>query len=276
MVNEYASHGRTQSATSRPEISTPVPLPSPVNLEQRAPGAACASVASTNRTQTAQVEATKDRLLVRRFIDGDLSAFTEIVGRYRERIESLAERFLRNRADAQEIAQDTFVRAYSGLAQFRGEASLSTWLHRIAVNLARNRYWYFFRRRKHLTLSLDCPFGPDSNGSFADLLGSEEAGPVRQAAAQEFIALVATCMEQLDLDHREILVLRNQLHRSYDQIALALDLQKGTVKSRIARARGKLRDLMIERCPEFSSESGLSDWFEPLHSGSPVAVRTAA
>lgn len=234
------------------------------------------SPAGQERTRTARSEATADRLLIRRFNDGDESAFTEIVGRYHERIQALAARFLRNHADAEEIAQDTFVRAYRSLALFRGESSLATWLHRIAVNLARNRYWYFFRRRKHLTLSIDCPLNAETTGTLADLIASGAPIPTQEVATEEFVTLVSGCMKQLDDAHREILVLRNELHRSYGDIARALGINEGTVKSRIARARGKLRDLMIDCCPEFSAESSAHGWFEPLRSGDAAGARTAA
>lgn len=204
-----------------------------------------------------------DRGLVRRFNAGDEAAFTEIVARYHERIQQVAERHLRNHADAQEIAQDTFIRAHRGLARFRGDSSLATWLHRVAVNLARNRYWYFFRRRRHMTLSLDCPLGTDTTATFSDLVATPEAGPARQATVDEFIGLVATCMEKLDPGHREILTLRNGLHYSYDEIARTIGTNEGTVKSRIARARGRLRDLIVEACPEFPTDAAVTDWFEP-------------
>jgi RNA polymerase sigma-70 factor (ECF subfamily) len=183
--------------------------------------------------------------------------------RHREKIQSLAERFLHNRADAEEIAQDTFIRAHRGLARFRGEASLATWLHRIAFNLARNRYWYFFRRRRHLTCSLDCPLGSDTNATFSDLFATTEADPARQATVDEFVLLVTACMGKLDAGHREILTLRNLLHHSYEQIAHTLGTNDGTVKSRIARARGKLRELMVNACPEFPANALAADWFEP-------------
>ena len=228
------------------------------------------------RRRDARTEAAADRVLIRRFNSGDAAAFDEIVARYRGKTQALAGHFLRNHADAEEIAQDTFVRAYRGLARFRGDSSLATWLHRITVNLARNRYWYFFRRRKHLTLSLDCPLSTESNGTFADLIPGEEPGPIREATTEEFITLVAGCMAELEAGHRGILTLRNQLHRSYDEIARELGINEGTVKSRIARARGKLRDLMIERCPEFSTEAAMGDWFEPARSNTWIAARTAA
>lgn len=204
-----------------------------------------------------------DGALVRRFNGGDQAAFNAIVSRHRDRIMTLAYRCLRNHADAEEIVQDTFVRAHRGLPRFRGESSLATWLHRIGFNLARNRYWHFFRRRRHLTCSLDSPLSADASATFGELVPSAEPNPARQAVADEFLALVATGMGQLDAGHREILVLRNELHRTYEEIARSLGINEGTVKSRIARARGKLRDLMTEACPEYANERSASEWFEP-------------
>src|SRR5471032_3103715 len=97
-------------------------------------------------------EATLDSQLVSRFNAGEESAFVEIMNRHKARIFAAAMALLRNHADAEEITQDTFVRAHRGFSKFRGDSSVATWLHRIAVNLARNRYWYFFRRRRHATL----------------------------------------------------------------------------------------------------------------------------
>ena len=222
------------------------------------------AVDGLQRAQTAKTEAAIDRTLVSRFNGGDESAFVEIVGRYREKILALASQFLRNHADAEEIAQDTFIRAHRGLAKFRGDSSLATWLHRVAVNLARNRYWYFFRRRRHLSLSLDAPMSTESTGTFSELVATREPDPARQATVDEFVVIVAVCMKKLDPGHREILTLRNLLHRSYEDIALSLGINEGTVKSRIARARGKLRGLIAEACPEFPTETTAADWFEPV------------
>src|SRR3954471_9346160 len=138
------------------------------------------------RAAASHQEAAHDAELVRRFNAGDEEAFVEIMTRYREKIFSVALALLRNRADAEEIAQDTFSRAHRGLSRFRGDSSLATWLHRIAVNLARNRYWYFFRRRRHSTLSLDCPLGEDTNATFTELVASEAPDPSREAATDEF------------------------------------------------------------------------------------------
>lgn len=214
------------------------------------------------RRQESKQAAEYDARLVERAKAGDESAFAEIVGRYRDKMFGVALSLLRDRHDAEEIVQDTFIRAHRGLARFRGECSLVTWLHRITVNLARNRYWYFYRRARHSTLSMDRPFNDESEGTFGELLSSDDAGPAREATRGEFVELVTTCMDRLHPSHREILTMRNILNHSYAEIAQELGIEEGTVKSRIARARGCLRTLMVESCPEFSEQTPPADWLE--------------
>jgi len=216
------------------------------------------------RASASRLEALIDSELVCRFNDGDSSAFVEIMHRHRDRMFSVAFSMLKNRADAEEIVQDTFIRAHRGLERFRGDASLSTWLHRIALNLARNRYWYFFRRCRHLTHSLDFAFSDDCSTSFSNLVATDAPGPAREAVAGEFSDLVAACMERLDAPSREILTLRNSLNRSYSEITRELGLSVGTVKSRIARAREKLRVLLVEACPEHGPDDQPAAWFEAI------------
>lgn len=211
-------------------------------------------------------DAAYDAGLVERFNRGDESAFLEIMRRYQAKILAVTQSLLHNRADAEEITQDTFVRAHRNLAAFRGDSSLATWLHRIAVNLARNRYWYFFRRKRHATLSLDCPVGGDGDAPFADLISSDDPDPARAASREEFLGLVAECMAGLEAHHREVLLLRNVSNLSYEEIAGRLGIHVGTVKSRIARARENLRARLAEACPEFEPDTAPADWFEPNRS----------
>jgi RNA polymerase sigma-70 factor (ECF subfamily) len=202
-----------------------------------------------------------DAALVRRFTAGDESAFTEIVNRYRGKIYGLTLNLLHNPADAEEITQDAFIRAYRGLSRFRGESSLATWLHRIALNLARNRYWYFFRRRRQHWVSLDRPLTEDSNATFADLVAATDRDPAQETVTNEFTTLVAACMERLDPKHREILIMRNVQDLSYEEIARSLGINVGTVKSRIARAREYLRNLLAGSCPDLTPALSLTDFF---------------
>lgn len=246
---------------------------STASLSPSAPARPLDSVSDTKRDarEVSRRAAADDAALVRRFLDGDQSAFEAIVHRHRDRIYSIVQGLLRNHADAEEIVQDTFIRAHRGLANFRGDSSLATWLHHIAVNLARNRYWYFHRRYRHATLSLDVPLSEDSTGTFADILPSPAEGPSRETMAAEFTELVTACMGQLPAAQREILSMRNILNRSYDEIAVALDIEVGTVKSRIARARGQLRSLMAQSCPEFTEDAAPGEWFEPARTACAAA-----
>jgi RNA polymerase sigma-70 factor (ECF subfamily) len=212
------------------------------------------------RAASSVQEASHDTELVRLFREGDESAFEEIIGRHRRKILSIAVALLRNHADAEEIAQDTFIHAHRGLAGFRGDSSLATWLYRIAVNLSRNRYRYYLRRRA--TVSLECSLNDRSGRTIGEVMPANSSSPVVEAVTDEFTTLVASCMEKLEPPQREILLLRNILSRSYHEISQALGVNVGTVKSRIARARMNLRDLLASACPEFSHDAGPSEWFE--------------
>ncbi len=219
---------------------------SSVSISVPDPATDSPSTSSSSSPSSSHQAAAYDAELVRRFTAGDEEAFVEIVTRYRRKLFSLAYRRLRNHADAEEIVQDTFMRAYNGLATFRGDCSLSSWLYRIAVNLSCNRHWYFFRRRRQDTLSIDGVFGDDPKATLDNLLPSDAPGPASEAATSELSELVGTCMQQLGQQQRKILVLRNELSQSYSNIAETLGISVGTVKSRIARARTKLRQIITE------------------------------
>ena len=208
----------------------------------------------------ASSDAAIDNTLVRRFNAGDESAFVEIMKRHQSRILNVSLNLLRNQADAEEVTQDTFIRVYRGLANFRGSSSFATWIYRIAVNLSHNRYWYYFRRRRQDSFSLDQALTLDSPATLSDLVADGTPDPAREAITNEFTALVERCMKQLDARHREVLTLRNHHHHSYDEIATNLGINAGTVKSRIARARTNLRELLVQACPEFSRGATLGDW----------------
>lgn len=220
------------------------------------------------RAAASKQSAAYDAELVRRFREGEESAFVEIMSRYYRKIQSISFALLRSRADAEEIAQDTFIRAHRGLAGFRGDCSLATWLFRIAVNLSRNRYRYFCRRRS--MVSLECSLTDRSGRTVGDLVAAGVSNPANDAVTDEFTTLVASCMEKLEPHQREILLLRNILSRSYAEIAQSLGLNVGTVKSRIARARISLRDLLAKACPEFSRNAEPGEWLGRTPAPEPI------
>jgi RNA polymerase sigma-70 factor, ECF subfamily len=191
-------------------------------------------------------EVALDRILVDRFKNGDAGAFDEMVSRYWDRIFSMVNQLLRNPQDAEEVTQDAFIRAHKGLANFRGDSAFSTWLYQIATNLARNRYWYWWRRKRDKSVSLDAPVGNDTNTTLAEVLPAEVETPDDITVTREFVNRIGSGMERLGAKHREILVLRNVKNLSYEEIAQILGISVGTVKSRIARARESLRSKLGE------------------------------
>lgn len=181
----------------------------------------------------------RDDELIRRFNRGDESAFTEIYYRYQERICKFVFLQIRKKDDAAEITHETFARAHRGLERFRRGNSLAVWLHRIAFNLARNRYWFFFRRRKK-----DAP-------SFGTLLfpAGIDLPPVdiEKAEAEEAAAkMTGICIEKLDTSDREIIILRVVLEYSYSEIAAALGVSLEDGRKRISSARRRFGKLMKE------------------------------
>jgi len=185
-----------------------------------------------------------DQLLIERIKDGDAEAYNEMVERYWDRIYSRVHHLLKNKQDAEEVTQDAFIRAHRGLENFRGDASFSTWLYQIATNLAHNRYWYWFRRKRDYSVSLEKPLSDDGALTLENVIPCNGENPAEAATTQEFVDRVSDCMNGLNQKHREVLVLRNVKNLSYDAIADQLKISVGTVKSRIARARESLRDLM--------------------------------
>lgn len=187
-------------------------------------------------------EVALDRILVAKFKAGDEAAFEEMVTRYWDRIYAMVHKLLRNSQDAEEVTQDAFIRAHRGLEKFRGDSSFSTWLYQIATNLARNRYWYWWRRKRDKSISFDQPLNGESETTLAEIFPSEVETPEDVAVTNEFQERVAFAMTLLNDKHREVLTLRNIKNLSYDEIAVELEISIGTVKSRIARARESLRE----------------------------------
>ena len=187
-------------------------------------------------------EVALDRLLVDRFKGGDEAAFNEMVARYWDRIYGMVHQLLRNQQDAEEVTQDAFIRAHRALGNFRGESAFSTWLYQIATNLARNRYWYWWRRKRDKTVSFDQPVSDDNATPLSEVFSAEVDTPGDITVTQELVDHIAVGMERISAKHREILILRNVKNMAYEDIAEVLNISVGTVKSRIARARESLRD----------------------------------
>lgn len=182
--------------------------------------------------------------LVDRFRTGDRRAFDDIVRRYRDRVFTVCRRWLEEPSAAEEVAQDVWIALFRSLGNFRGDSQLSTWIFRITVNHCKNRRLYRRRRGWGRTESLSAVPDDDvperqiaAEGPWADLA-------VHQSEAGD---LVNEALGQLDEDHRQILILRDVEDLAYEEIADILDLPRGTVKSRIHRARAELAAVLARR-----------------------------
>lgn len=178
-----------------------------------------------------------DEELVRRFQDGDSQAYSELVLRYQDRIFTLCLRWMRNRQVAEEVAQDVFLAAYRALGRFRGDAKFSTWLFRVAVNHCKNRKLYRSRRKSEKHEPLD---GLPRDDGPSRQLAHDGPGTDRGVHRSDAERMLQEALDEMDEGHRTILVLRDIQGLAYEEISEILDLPRGTVKSRLHRARAQL------------------------------------
>ena len=189
------------------------------------------------------VDGRTDEELVARVQRGDKSAFDLLVRKYQHRIVKLIGRYVRNQDDALDVAQETFVKAYRALANFRGESAFYTWLYRIAINTAKNHLVALGRRPREVDLE-----GPDGEEASIDDLQQDDETPEKILLVDEIRNTILRTIDSLPEDLRTAIVLREVDGLSYEEIAEAMDCPIGTVRSRIFRAReaidAKLKPLM--------------------------------
>ena len=173
-----------------------------------------------------------DKLLVERVKRGDKTAFDALVLKYQQRVVNLVSRFVRNHADALDVTQEAFLRAYRALPNFRGDSAFYTWLYRIAVNTAKNYLAMQSRRSGELDQDISEIQQIEGNDALRD-----KATPERMLLRDEIQATVISAIEQLPEDLRTAIMLREVDGMSYEDIAGVMECPIGTVRSRIFRAR---------------------------------------
>lgn len=199
----------------------------------------------------AEIETSQlDHELVRRVQRGDSAAFDLLVRKYQHRIAALIGRYVADWSECQDVAQDTFIRAYRAIGNFRGDAQFYTWLHRIAVNTAKNHLVAHHRRPP----TDDIDIG-DAEQFDAGIRLRDTDTPERELARQQMEQTVMRAVEALPEELRTAITLREVEGLSYGEIAQRMDCPIGTVRSRIFRAREaidtELRPLMdTEHSPE--------------------------
>ncbi len=195
-------------------------------------------------------DADADALLVARVKQGDVRAFEMLVVKYQRRIERLIGRMVRDSDLVQDIAQESFIRAYRALPQFRGESAFYTWLYRIAVNTAKKALMDLKRDPLVSESSMRADDDGDETSRAENELTDGET-PEALLASKEIAAAVNAAIEDLSEDLRQAITLREIEGLSYEEISEAMNCPIGTVRSRIFRAREaialRLRPLLDTR-----------------------------
>ena len=188
----------------------------------------------------------EDAALVAQVRRGDMQAFGALVAKYQDRVVNTVYRICGHSDDAEELAQEAFLRSLEKIGDFRGESKFYTWLFRIATNLA-----LAHRRRagtiRFRSLTRDERYGgTQAENLTSAAAGRRDPGPEQAAISADNARKIAEALEELDDDSRVVVVLRDMEDMDYQTIAGVLDWPIGTVKSRIHRARCELREKLIE------------------------------
>lgn len=190
-----------------------------------------------------------DEGLVQRAQQDDERAFGELVRRYEHKVYSLALRMVRNPEDAEDVLQDTFLRAFRGIKSFQGNSTFSTWIYRIAANSALMR----LRKKQLPTVSIEDASEREAPIAITDW----KPGPVEQLLTQETFRAMEEAVDSLPPEFRQVFVLRDVEELSNAEVAEVLDLSVAAVKSRLHRARLRVRNHLASYFNESNSKRAL-------------------
>lgn len=191
-----------------------------------------------------------EQLLIERSKNGDVSAFEMLIEAYQKKVFNLAYRIIGNYDDANDIAQEAFIRIFRSISGFRGQSSFSTWIYRITTNVCLDE----IRKRKNKSVQyLDEDIQTD-DGEMQRQIISDDPLPEEIAERKELRAVINDSLGELKEEYRIIITLRDIQGMSYEEIAKVLDCPTGTVKSRINRARQALKNVLLTKRELFREE----------------------
>ena len=197
-------------------------------------------VAPTAPAALSELRPRAEAEFIERLKKGEAAAFEELVAERSGEIYGLLFRLTEDSEEARDLTQETFLRAFQSIGRFRGEADLRTWIYRIAINQARNRWRWWRRRSRNSTVSLDATPGQSNQPLIATLIESSE-NPEQQTLTHERELALRSALQKVGRAYRETVILRDIEGFTYEEIATTLGLNVGTVKSRLARGRQELR-----------------------------------
>ena len=190
---------------------------------------------------------TLENELIKKCQQGDVEAFEKLVSSYEKKVYTIAYRYMGNREEAEDLAQEALIKVFRSIKGFRGEASFSTWLYHIVSNVCRDA----LRKNSHrMEASLDCAITTEK-GELQREVADWSMSPEPIFENQELGQFIQSLINQLTPEYKAIIIMRELQEMSYEEIAKELDCSLGTVKSRLSRARKALRD-KIEGSGELS------------------------
>lgn len=206
---------------------------------------------------------TEDAALVADLKAGSEDAFAILIAQYHQPLYSLIARSLNDPSDAADITQEVFIKVFRSIGGFHGDASLRTWLYRIALREASNqRRWWSRHKRQEITIDSElCSSDDDSSFSLSATLADDAESPFDHAAHAEVRQRIEAALRQIPEAFRSVIVLREIEGFSYEEIAEILDTNLGTVKSRLTRGRSALRALLVAETPVATYPSASSTVF---------------
>jgi len=185
----------------------------------------------------------EDASLIMAFQGGNKAAFDKLVLKHKDKLFNLCYWFLDDYQEANDSAQETFIKCYRSLKKFRFESTFSTWLFRIAVNTCKNRLKSSEYRQKKKMVWLDNPEGPGGSNPSIDTQ-DESSSPLVELEKKERVMLIKKAINSLPKEQKTVVVLRDIEGLSYEEITTVTGFNLGTVKSRLARARLDLRKML--------------------------------
>ena len=199
--------------------------------------AAQVSAAQDNAIQN---DATDEKTLIAGSAEGDMAAFEELVRRYERKITSVAYRLCGNREEGEDLAQETFIKAWRAIGGYRGQASFNTWIMAILTNLWRDR----LRKKRVAEESLEDTVD-SGEGAMQKQWKDDAPGPEAMSENQETREVLGRMMQTLRQEYKEALILRDVQGFSYEEVAVITGSSLGTVKSRINRGRTQLKEMIL-------------------------------
>jgi RNA polymerase sigma-70 factor (ECF subfamily) len=197
----------------------------------------------------------EEAAIVAELKSGSEEAYAWLIQRYHQPIYSLVYRMVNDPADAADTTQEVFLKVFRGMKHFNGEASLKTWMYRIAIHEASNQRRWWFRHKRRET-AIEPPEKPGQL-SLKNTLAAEGASPFDSVAQQEVAAKVEQELRQVPEPYRTAVILRDIEELSYEEIAEVLNISLGTVKSRLTRGREALKKRLTAYAQEVGPQLGL-------------------